>query len=87
MARLSDEEFLKRLSGQPALRERFESILSVSVNGEEGLEHADAAEARLVEEVRQLGRESLTAWAQRRTEESTAAATKSPGVWREGKKN
>jgi len=84
---LSDAELLVKLNAHPELRSRFESILSVVGDDGGDLKEADAAEARMIEEVRRLGQESLTAWALRQVEQTTAAATQVAGVWREGKKN
>lgn len=56
--------FLQRLNGHPVLRARFESLLGVVEDAGGDLEKADAAERRVIEEVRQMGNEVLTAWAQ-----------------------
>ena len=84
--KLSDFELMVKLNEHPELRERFESILSL-VGDEAGtLKEADVAEARMIEEVRQLGQESLVAWADRQVLRTTAAASQGARVWREGKK-
>ncbi len=63
---LSDEALVAALRAHPDLRERVASIV-LAVEGDEGqLKEADAAEERLVEEMRVLGREALRAWAENR---------------------
>lgn len=85
--KMSDVELLSRLDAHPELRSRFEAILAVA-EGEDGtLKEADAAEARLIQEVRRLGQETLQAWAHRQVEETTNVAVRTPMVRREGKKN
>ena len=59
-----DIAFLQRLNSHPVLRARFESLLGVVEDTEGDLEKADAAERRVIEELRQMGNEALTAWAQ-----------------------
>ena len=63
---LSDEALTAALRAHPELRERVSSIV-VAVEGDAGeLKEADAAEERLVEEMRLLGREALRGWAENR---------------------
>ena len=84
---LSDQELLEKLNTQPALRERV-SYLLLAVEDETGdLKSADAAEMRIIDEMRQMGHESLTAWAQRQVLTTTQEACQADSVWREGKKN
>jgi uncharacterized protein YqeY len=84
---LSDAEFLEKLKANPGLRDRVESLL-LAVEDERGdLREADAAEFRIIEEMRQLGRESLTAWAERQVVKTAKEARQRKGIWREGKKN
>jgi hypothetical protein len=55
---LSDDALMAVLRGHPELRKRVSSIV-LAVEGDEGeLTEADAAEERLVEEMRLLGREA-----------------------------
>jgi hypothetical protein len=61
--KLSDEEFLAFLEKHPDLRDRFASIVSAVENSEGNLKEADAAEERIVEEMRLLGREAMQGWA------------------------
>src|SRR5208337_1916588 len=65
---LSDDALTAALRAYPGLRKRVSSIV-LAVEGAEGeLTEADAAEERLVEEMRLLGREALLSWAEKRVE-------------------
>jgi hypothetical protein len=87
MERLTREaELVERLKAHPPLLARVESILSAVENEAGAVQEADAAEQRLIDELRQLGRESLTAWAQHQVQKTTEEARRAEGVWREGKK-
>lgn len=59
-----DIAFLQRLNSHPVLRARVESLLGVVEDAEGDLEKADAAERRVIDELRQMGNEVLTAWAE-----------------------
>ncbi len=84
--RLSDKVFLERLNANPGLRVRMESLL-LAVDDERGdLREADAAEMRIINEMRQMGREALTAWAEGQATQRTEELTQAEGIWREGKK-
>ena len=84
---LSDAELMDRLNAHPHLRHRMESILSAVENETGDLQLADAAELRVIEEMRQLGRETLTAWAERQLSKTSAALDSQAGTGRNGKKN
>ena len=84
---LSDADLVERLNAHPDLRERIEGLLLAVENASGELNKADAVEMRIIEEMRQLGRETLTAWAQHQVIQETEALSQSVGVWREGKKN
>jgi membrane-bound ClpP family serine protease len=84
---LSDEELLRRLQAHPQLRNRMESLLLVVENAAGDLKEADAAEMRVIEEIRRMGQEALTAWATQQVEKSSDELSQRRGVWREGKKN
>lgn len=84
---LSDAELIDRLNAHPHLRRRMESILAAVENEAGDLQVADAAELRVIEEMRQLGRETLSAWAQRQLSKTEAALDEQRGIGRSGKKN
>ena len=82
-----NETLIERLDRHPVLRSRVESLLRVVEDAEGDCEKADAAERRMIEELRQMGDEALTAWAERGVEKQTQRATEEPD-WRPGgKKN
>ena len=82
-----DQMLLERLNRHPVLRARMESLLGVVEDAAGDLEKADAAERRVIEELRQMGHEALTAWAERGVETHAVVAQAEPD-WRPGgKKN
>ncbi len=83
----SDEALLAFLSDHPDLRNRIASIASAVRNSAGDLEEADAAEERLFEETRQLGREALQGWAEERVEATEKNIRQQPRMHRQGKKN
>jgi hypothetical protein len=84
---LSDEALLAFLRENPGLRNRIASM-AFAVEGEGGeLKEADAAEDRIVEEMRLLGREALRSWAEKRVEATERDIRRRPGMHRQGKKN
>lgn len=84
---LSDAEFVKRLGSHPELRSRMESLL-LAVEDETGeLKSADAAEMRVIEEMRQTGKVALQSWAERQAGKASQELKQTAGVWSEGKKN
>ena len=84
---VSDEEFLAFLEKYPDLRDRFASIVSGVANSEGNLKEADAAEERIIEEMRLLGREALQGWARRQVEVTEQEIRRQPQMHRQGKKN
>jgi hypothetical protein len=75
------------LRKHPDFRNRFASIISAVKNAEGDLDEADAAEERLVEEMRHLGREALRGWAEKRVEVTEQEIRQQPSLHRQGKKN
>ena len=61
---MSDEALLKRLNGHPELRSRVESMLLVVDDEMGNLQEADAAEMRLIEQMRRMrgAFKTCTAW-------------------------
>ena len=67
--KLSDEEFWAFLEKRPDLRDRFASIVVGGENSEGNGKEADAAEERIIEEMRHLGRGGdAEGWAERQVE-------------------
>ena len=84
---LSDDALTAALRARPGLRKRVSSIV-LSVEGDEGeLTEADAAEERLVEEMRLLGREALRSWAEKRVGATEREIRQRPQMHRQGEKN
>jgi hypothetical protein len=80
-----DQVLCERLNRHPRLRARVESLLEVVEDATGDCEKADAAERRVIEELRQMGHDALTAWAERGVEKRTAMAQAEPN-WRPGGK-
>ena len=86
-AKLSDEALLAFLQSHPGFRDRLASIVGAVGNADGDLDEADAAEERLVEEMRLLGREALQDWAEKRGEATERDVRGQAGIHRQGKKN
>jgi len=84
---MSDEALLNRLNGHPELRSRVESMLLVVEDEMGELQEADAAEMRLIEEMRRMGQESLQAWATGQEAKAAESVAQEGQTWRGGKKN
>ena len=82
-----DPVLFERLNRHPQLRARIESLLAVVEDAEGDGERADAAERRVIEELRQMGHEALTGWAERGVEKQTRSALAEPDGRPGGKKN
>ena len=84
---LSDEALTAALWAHSELRKRISSIV-LAVEGDEGeLKETDAAEERIVDEMRLLGREALTSWAENRVEATEREIRQRPQMHRQGEKN
>lgn len=78
----------ERLNDYPELKAKIEGLLSVVENAEGDLIKADAAEQRMVEEIRQLGQTALETWATRQElQQSKAYISANPSSHKGGKKN
>lgn len=76
----------ERLKGHPKLRARMEQLLAVVENASGDIEKANEAEQRVFEELRQMGQEALTGWAERQHEKKEKALEAEGGVSRKEKK-
>jgi hypothetical protein len=81
-----DEKLLRQLKRQPNLKKRIQSILSIAEDDGEGIVKADEAEGRIIEEVRQIGNETLTEWAVSRIEKSETYLPPDENITRSGQK-
>lgn len=84
---MRDDEFLKKISSSPSLRERFEEILDIANNTEGQAVTADEAEELAIEAVRKLGKEVLQEWSSKRLGELDCEYEKREDFEREVKKN
>ena len=84
---LSDDALIAALRAHPELRKRVSSIVMTVGDDEGELKEADAAEERMVEETRLLGREALRSWAERRVEATEREIRQRPQMHRQGEKN
>ena len=82
-----DIVLLQRIKRHPLLLARVESLLAVVEDAGDDLEKADAAERRVIEELRQMGNEVLTEWAQGGIDKCTAQAQEREDIRSGGKKN
>ena len=60
----ADRSLEERLSAHPQLLSRIEALLNVVENSAGDIEKADLAEQRVIEEVRQIGQQALSSWAE-----------------------
>jgi hypothetical protein len=84
--KLSDEALLAFFQSHPSFRDRLASIVGAVGNLDGDLGEADAAEERLVEEMRLLGREALQDWADERVAATEREVRRRAGMHRHGKK-
>lgn len=80
-----DQVLCERLNRHPLLRARVESLLEVVENAAGECEKADVVERQVIKELRQMGNEALTAWAERGVEKSVGVA-QAESDWRPGGK-
>jgi hypothetical protein len=85
-AKLSDDALLVFFQSHPDFRDRVASAVGAVWNLDGNLGEADAAEERLVEEMRLLGREALQGWADKRVEAVERDLRGRTGMHRQGKK-
>jgi len=82
------ESLEERLNRHPDLKSKIESLLSVVENAEGDLIKANAAEQRVIEEIRQLGQTALQGWAERQNQAQHDEFTQTnPQAQRTRKKN
>jgi hypothetical protein len=85
---LSTRSLDQRLEKSPELRERFHRLLDVIDAAAGDCVTAAQAEARVVEEIRKMGVEALTAWSERTDAQAQPQVrTKNPEAVRDSKKN
>jgi hypothetical protein len=80
-------DFIKRIENQPALLKRFEQLLCIVEDSVGDIQKANEAEMRVIEELRELGNEALTAWGKQQISSLTEDHKKKAGCYLAGKKN
>ena len=83
----NDEEIMRGLNANPLIKRRIARMLAVVQDAAGDLKEADAAEMRLIEEIRLMGQEAMQSWASRQVEFTEQAVRRGGQVQREGKKN
>jgi hypothetical protein len=77
-----------RLQAHPELRHKIEALLSIVENAQGDIVLADAAEARVIEELQQLGQAALQEWAKgAEAQQRKAYREATPNAYRSGKKS
>ena len=84
--KMSDEALFAFIGAHRDFRDRIASIVSAVENLEGDLKEADAAEERIVEEMRLLGREAMQGWADKQVEVTEREIRQRPHMHRQGKK-
>ena len=84
-AKVSGQELAARLDAHPILKARMMGLLDLVENAET-IALADEAERRVIEELRGMGNELLTDWAQRRVAQTKHEAA-APHVTKHVKKS
>ena len=82
----NDIKLLGLLNAHPLLRHRVEALMSFVEDRDETIEKADAAEQRVIEEVRKIGHAALSEWADCKNKRNEAELKKQPELRRAGKK-
>ena len=84
---MKDDELLEKISNYPALRKRIAAIVQIAENEDDPVKTADEVEEKVIEAVRQLGRDLLLEWSLKQSSELNAAYEKQEHMERDGKKN
>ena len=82
----ADKKLLELLNAHPLLRHRVEALMSIVEDCDETIEKADAAEQRVIEEVRKIGHTALSERAEGQNKHNEAELQQQPELRRAGKK-
>ena len=82
-----DCELVDLLNTHPNLKERVVQLLHVVEDTDGNLEKADAAEQRVIEEVRKIGHTALTEWATNKNSQYEQELAEREGIRLAGEKN
>lgn len=77
----------ERLSLHPQLHQKIEQLVSVVESTGDDCALADEAERQVIEVLRQMGQEALSAWANQRIEHTSAHSNNNPALRSCGQKN
>jgi hypothetical protein len=84
---MGDDALIAFLRAHPDIRSRVASMARAVANADGDLGEADAAEERLVDEMRHMGLAALQGWAEQRVAATEQAIRQQPSIRRQGKKN
>ena len=84
---MKSTDFIKCIEKQPVLLKRFEQLHCIVEDSAGDIQKADEAERRVIEELRDMGNEALTAWGERQISTLTENHKKREGCYQAGKKN
>ncbi len=79
-------ELAERLERHPKLKERISNLLDLTELQGETTHNAHSAEAVVIEELRKMGNDTLTDWADRSAKAANEQASSKPGMVKHGKK-
>lgn len=77
----------ERLSCHPELQQKIEQLLRVVESTGNDLARADEAERQVIQTLRQMGNDALSAWATRRVEQTAAQSRQDSTLRACGQKN
>jgi hypothetical protein len=84
---MGDEALVVFLREHPDIRARVSLMARAVENADGDLGEADAAEERLVEDMRHMGLAALQGWAEKRVAATERDIRRQPSIRRQGKKN
>jgi hypothetical protein len=84
---MGDEALVVFLREHPDIRARVAAMARTVENADGDLGEADAAEERLVEDMRHMGLAALQGWADKRVAATERDIRRQPSIRRQGKKN
>lgn len=84
---ITSSDFIERVKKHPALLKRFDQLLDIVENSSGDIEKANEAELKVIEELRKMGNEVLTAWGEQQIHALTDEHKQKEGSYQAGKKN
>lgn len=77
----------ERLSAHPELHAKIEQLIGVVESTGDDLARADEAERQVIETLREMGHDALSAWASRRVEQAALHSSNDSELRPQGQKN